>query len=93
MKMVECMEEEAPICPKGETSNETTQKNQTSSSSGSKGRNKRKWGQRKCRPPSDKEKSMGKKPLVKKSKWDLSKVKCFNCENNGHLAKEYLISK
>jgi hypothetical protein len=31
---------------------------------------------------------MGKKPLIKKVKWDLSEVKCFNCDNNGHLAKE-----
>jgi hypothetical protein len=58
MKMVECMEEEALICPKGETNNEITQKNQANSSSGSKGRNKCKWGQRKHRLPSDKEKSM-----------------------------------
>ncbi len=79
MKMVECMEEEAPICPKDETNNEVTQKNQISLNNGSKGRNKRKWGQRKCGPPSDKEKSMGKKPLVKKSKWNLPKVKCVIC--------------
>jgi hypothetical protein len=32
---------------------------------------------------------MSKEPSVKKVKWDLSKVKCFNCDNNRHLAKDY----
>jgi hypothetical protein len=74
MKMVECMEEEASICPKGETSCKITQKNQASLSSENKGRNKCKWGQRKRKSPNDKEKLMGKEPLVEKLKWDLSKV-------------------
>ncbi len=33
---------------------------------------------------------MGKELLAKKAKHDLSKVKCFNCDNNGHLVKNYL---
>ncbi len=40
MKMVECMEDEAPTYPKGEIENAITQKNQASPSNGSKGRNK-----------------------------------------------------
>jgi hypothetical protein len=56
---------------------------------GNKGYNKCKWGKRKHVPPSDKEKSIGKELLAKKAKWDLSKVKCFNCDNNGHLVKDY----
>jgi hypothetical protein len=40
MKMVECMEDEALACPKGETINGVTQKNQIGPSCGSKGRNK-----------------------------------------------------
>jgi hypothetical protein len=74
MKMVECTEEEASICPKGETSSKVTQKNQASLSNENKGHNKCKWGQRKCKSPSDKKKLIGKEPFVKKLKWDLSKV-------------------
>ncbi len=74
MKMVECMEEEASICPKGETNSKVTQKNQVSLNSENKGHNKCKWGQRKCKSPSDKKKLIGKEPFVKKLKWDLSKV-------------------
>jgi hypothetical protein len=43
MKMMECMEDEAPICPKGEIISKVTQKNQANLSNGSKGHNKRKW--------------------------------------------------
>jgi hypothetical protein len=25
---------------------------------------------------------------IKKEKWDLSKVKCFNCDDNGYLVKD-----
>jgi len=32
---------------------------------------------------------MGKELLAKKIKRDLSKVKCFNCDNNGHIMKDY----
>jgi hypothetical protein len=32
---------------------------------------------------------MNKDLLVKKVKWDLSKVKCFNCDDNKHLVKDY----
>jgi hypothetical protein len=32
---------------------------------------------------------MGKELLAKKIKRDLSKVKCFNCDNNGHIVKDY----
>jgi hypothetical protein len=88
-EMVECMENEAPICPKGEIERVITQKNQVGPNSGNKGFNKHKWGQGKHGPPSNKEKLMGKKPLIKKLKRDLSKVKCFSCDNNGHLGKEY----
>jgi hypothetical protein len=31
---------------------------------------------------------MGKELLAKKTKQDLFKVKCFNCDNNGHLVKD-----
>jgi len=86
--MVECMEDEGPTYPKGEIRNKVTQKNQTNPSNGSKGCNKRKWGQGKLRLPNNKEKLVNKEPLIKKTKWDLSKVKCFNCDNNGHLVKE-----
>jgi hypothetical protein len=86
---VECVEDETPIHPKGEIESGVTQKNQIGMSGGNKSSNKHKWGQGKLRLLNDKEKSMGKKPSVKKVKWDLSKVKCFNRDNNGHLAKEY----
>ncbi len=66
-----------------------TQKNRVGLDSGSKGSNKCKWGKRKHGPPSNKEKSMDKELLAKKAKHDLSKVKCFNCDNNGHLMKDY----
>jgi hypothetical protein len=46
-------------------------------------------GQRKAWKPSDKDKSMGKELLAKKTKRGQSKVKCFNCDNNGHLVKDY----
>lgn len=32
----------------------------------------------------------GKEPTTKKAKHDLVKVKYFNCDNHGHLAKDYL---
>jgi hypothetical protein len=35
----------------------------------------------------DKEKLASKESLIKKAKQELSKVKCFNCDNNRHLAK------
>jgi hypothetical protein len=37
----------------------------------------------------NKEKSWGKELATKKAKWDLTKVKCFNYDNHGHLAKDY----
>jgi hypothetical protein len=79
------MEDEGPLRTKGETKSGVTYKNQVDSNSGSKGYNKRKWGQGKSRPQGDKEKSMGKKLPMKKAKHDLFKVKCFNCDNNGHF--------
>ncbi len=42
------------------------------------------------RPKTDKENSVNKELLVKKVKQDLSKVKCFNCDNNEYLVKDYL---
>jgi hypothetical protein len=45
MKMVECMEDEVPTCPKGEIKSKVTQKNQANPSNGNKGHNKCKWGQ------------------------------------------------
>jgi hypothetical protein len=47
------------------------------------------WGKGKHGPSNDKEKLVGKELLAKKAKRDLSKVKCFNCDNNGHLIKNY----
>jgi hypothetical protein len=88
MKMVECMEDEGLLCPKGEIKSGVTHKNQVDPSSGNKGYNKHKWGQRKSRFQGDKEKSMGKKLPAKKAKQDLFKVKCFNCDNNGHFVKD-----
>jgi len=82
------MEDEGPLCPKGETKSGVTHKNQVSPSNGSKSYNKRKWGQGKSRPQGDKEKSMDKRSLAKKAKQDLFKVKCFNCDNNGHFVKD-----
>ncbi len=88
MKMVECMEDEAPTRPKGEIESRVTQNNQVSPSNGNKGHNKRNWGQGKPRLQNDKEKSVSKEVLIEKAKRDLSKVKCFNCDNNGHLVKD-----
>ncbi len=85
--MVECMEDETPTHPKGETRSKITQKNQVGLSSGNKTHNMCKWGQRKFGPV-NKEKSMNKKSSITKVKQDLSKVKCFNHDNNGHLAKD-----
>jgi hypothetical protein len=68
MKMVECMEHDAPACSKGETGSGITQKNQASLNNGSKSCIKRKWSQRKPKPPSDKEKLTSKELLVKKAK-------------------------
>jgi hypothetical protein len=67
---------------------ESPKKNQASLNNGSKGCNKRKWGQGKLRPLNDKEKSTNKELPIKKVKQDLSKVKCFNYDNNGHLTKD-----
>jgi hypothetical protein len=30
-----------------------------------------------------------KEPPIEKVKWDVVKVKCFNYDNNGHMAKDY----
>jgi hypothetical protein len=68
MKMVECMEDKGPPCPKGEIGSGVTQKNQVGLSNGSKGCNKRKWGQGKLGPPTNKDKSLGKELLVNKAK-------------------------
>ncbi len=88
--MMECMEDETPTHPKGETISEITQKNQSSPRSGNKGHSKLKWGQGKFWLSNNKEKIVNKKLMVKKAKWDLARVKCFTCDNNGHLAKDYL---
>jgi hypothetical protein len=32
---------------------------------------------------------MSKESLIEKAKQNLSKVKCFNCDNNKHLAKDF----
>jgi hypothetical protein len=88
MKM-ECKEDEALSHPKGETRSRVIQKNQADPSSVNKIHNKQKWGQGKPRPQNDKEKLASKKLSIKKAKQDLSKVKYFNCDNNGHLAKDY----
>jgi len=82
------MEDEISTDPKGESGSEIIQKNQSSPRNGSKGCNKHKWGQGKLRPSNNKEKLVNKKLLVKKAKWDLARVKCFNCDKNGHLAKD-----
>jgi hypothetical protein len=54
--MMECMEDEGPSCPKGETRSKITQKHHVSPSNGGKGRNKHNWGQGKPRLHNDKEK-------------------------------------
>ncbi len=84
------MEEKGLPCRKGETKSRVTHKNQTNLNNGGKSHNKHKWGQRKLGILSNKEKSMGKELPTKNAKQDLSKVKCFNCDNNGHLAKDYI---
>ncbi len=66
--MVECIEDEGPLHPKGETKCGVTHKNQIDPNSGSKGYNKCKWGQGKSRPQGEKEKSTRKKSLAKKAK-------------------------
>ncbi len=53
------MEDEGPLCPKGETKSGVTHKNQVDASNGNKGCNKCKWGQGKSMPQGDKEKLMG----------------------------------
>jgi hypothetical protein len=78
MKMVECMEDETPMHPKGEIESGVTQKNQVGPSNGRKGHNKCKCDQGKLRPPNDKEKSVNKEPSVKKAKRDMFKVKLVN---------------
>jgi len=35
------------------------------------------------------EKFQGKKLTIKKAKLDLAKVECFNCDNHGHLVKDF----
>jgi hypothetical protein len=60
MKMVECMEDEGPARPWGETGSKVTHKNQVGPSSGSKGCNKHKWGQGSLGFQVTKKKSMGK---------------------------------
>jgi len=47
-------------------------------------------GPRETKASNDKEKSTSKKLLIKKVKHDLSKVKCFNYDNNKHSMKDYL---
>jgi len=61
-------EDEGPLCPKGETKSGVTHKNQVSSNNGSKGCNKRKWGQGKSKPQGDKTKLVGKNPPSKENK-------------------------
>jgi hypothetical protein len=84
MKMVECIKNEAM---KSEVKSPRRMK-QTEATG--KVCNKHKWGQGKLGLQNNKEKLMNKEPPAKKAKWDLSKVKCFNCDNNKHLAKDYL---
>ncbi len=90
MKMVECMQDETPTQPKGETGSKVIQKNQTGPRNESKGCNKWKWGQGKLGLQNNKEKLTNKEPPIEKVKWDVVKVKCFNYDNNGHMAKDYL---
>jgi hypothetical protein len=59
-------------------------------SSRGEGWNKCKWGQGKSGLHDDKEKSLCKELTMKKTKWDLWKVKCFNCDNHKHLVKNHL---
>jgi hypothetical protein len=68
MKMMECIEDEVPTHPKGETRKSVTQKNQVNPSNGNKGCNKHKWNQGKPGPPNDKGKLVSKKPPIKKAK-------------------------
>jgi hypothetical protein len=88
MKMVECMEDEGPSHPKGETRRGITKKLNVGPSNGGKGLNKHKWGQGEPKSHENKEKSMGKELTTKKVKWDMKEVKCFNYNNHGHLVKD-----
>ncbi len=90
MKMVECMEEEGPLRPKGQIGSEITHKQHIDPSSEGNDKNKHKWGQSKSRLHDDNEKLLAKEPTMKKAKWDLMKVKCFNSDNHEHLANDYL---
>jgi hypothetical protein len=49
----------------------------------------KKWGQSKLTPQNNKDKLVNKRPPIKKAKQYLSKVKCFDCDNNGQLVKDY----
>jgi hypothetical protein len=73
MKMVECMEDEGPLRPKGETKSGVTHKNQVGSNSGSKSCNECKWGQGKSRFQSDKVKLVGKNRQQRKQNMNFSR--------------------
>lgn len=91
MKMVEFMEKKSTLCPKGEIESAIAQKQHVGPSNEGNNQNKHKWGQGKSRPHDDNDKLLAKEPTMKMDKWDLMKVKCFNDDNHGHLAKNYPI--
>jgi hypothetical protein len=66
----------------------SSKSNNVSLNSRGEGWNKCKWHQSKSGLHDDKEKSLGKESTMKKIKWDLLKVKCFNCDNHEHLVKD-----
>jgi hypothetical protein len=84
MKMVES---KPSTPPRVKLEPKSSKSNNVSPSSKSKGWNKCKWHQGKSRLHDDKEKSLGKESTMKKIKWDLLKVKCFNCDNHEHLGE------
>jgi hypothetical protein len=75
MKLVECMEDNDPQCHQRELISKVTQKA---------GPNKWKWE----KLTNEKKECVRKKPMEKKEKGDLLKVKCFNYEQYGHQAKD-----
>jgi hypothetical protein len=68
---------------------EPSRSNNVNPSSKGEGWDKCKWDQGKLKLHDDKENLLGKELTTKKLKWDLLKVKCFNCDNHEHLVKDY----
>ncbi len=87
--MVECIGDKGPLRSKGEIGNEVTYNQHAGPRNGNKGQYKHKWGHGKLGLHINMEKSWGKELATRKVKWNLTKVKCFNYDNHGHLVKDY----